>query len=180
VNSPIRRRDGLLPEDAGYIETHLSDKALRALDLTDGMTGQLRACVHEFGSQIVSSLVQEGITRADKIRRIVHCCWMGAREPHQRHGLRMRGSPVADQLDWLLEQQGAKITAATLLRVLASHNMVILPREPGLNMVEASMETVSGHDATMTKYQKHLLRLRAAIDTAARKMWPQIYEEHHP
>lgn len=166
--------------DTGSLEREgwsISAQALRSLEMTDGLSPELRSCVHEFGAQIVNTLMQLGIKKPRDIRTIVHSCWMGAREPHQRHGLRSKKSPVADQLDWLLEQQGAKITAATLLRILNLHGMTIVPNEPGSVMVEASMETVTGHDLVVTKYRKHQLRLRAAIEACSRRLWPQIHDK---
>jgi hypothetical protein len=158
-------------------EMQLTDSALLSLAKTDAMPAELRACVHEFGAQIVNTLMQHGITKAASIRDIVHSCWMGAREPHQRHGLRVRRSPVADQLDWLLEQKGAQITSATLLRLLKSHSLVIVPLHPSTTMVEASMATVSTHNRAVTKEQKHRFRLQSAIRASAQRMWPQIFSD---
>jgi hypothetical protein len=159
--------------DAGKI----SVQARRSLEMTDNLSPELRACVHEFGTQIVNTLLQHKITDPNKIRAIVHSCWMGAREPHQRHGDKHKSKPsrVTDYLDWLLEQQGAQITAATLLRVLWLNHMTVVPRVASSVMVEASMETVSDYDLKVTKYTKHRMRLEAAIEASARRLWPQLF-----
>lgn len=41
--------------------------------------------------------------------------------------------------------------------------MCVMPREPTPAMIEASMATVSNHDVDVDKYEKHRLRLRAAL-----------------
>jgi len=153
----------------------------KELDETDSMDPALRACVHDFGSKIVNGFLQQGVTRPMAIRQLVNSCWIGAREPHQRTG-RLRGdnqkvrSPVAETLDWLLEQKGAQITAAQLLRFMWINGLAIIPREPSSVMVEASMATVSNHDVHVTKYEKHRLRLSAAVNAQARRLWPQIFD----
>lgn len=157
--------------------TGISAKARRALEMTDDLSPELRACVHEFGAQIVNTMMQYGVTSPHTIRSIVHSCWMGAREPHQRHGAGIKRSTVAEQLDWLLLQNGSGMSAATLLRLLWGHSMVIVPRDPSLVMVEASMATVTGRDVSVPKYTKHKLRLAAGIEAVARKLWPQMFAE---
>lgn len=156
--------------------TVLSAKAYRSLDQTDTMSPELRACVHEFGSQIVNTLLQRGVCKPVEIRAVVLSCWSGAREPHQRHGNIARGpATFVNQLDWLLEQRGAPISAATLLRMLQLHGMVIIPLDPSALMVEASMATVANHDVMVTKYEKHKRRLKAGIDAVARRLWPMVF-----
>jgi hypothetical protein len=155
----------------------LGASAQRSLEMTDRFPPALRKCVHEFGSQIVQVLIQNGVTKPNNIRDIVHACWKGAREANQRSIVANGASAVVNELDWLLEQNGSRLTAATLLRVLKSNGMVIVPFEPSDLMITASMTTVSGHDLTVSKYTKHKMRLKRGIEAVARKLWPQVFDD---
>lgn len=157
----------------------LPDRTLKALDRSDAMPAELRACVHEYGGEIVHTLTSVGITDPKQIRAVVHSIWMGARQPAQRNPIGRTRSPVLDNLDWIMMQAGAGITAATLLRVLWQHSMVIVPREPSTVMVGASMDAVK-HMGTVTKAQKHHGRLKAAIYAATRRMWPHLLADGVP
>jgi hypothetical protein len=148
----------------------LSERRLRQLDETDGMSPELRQCVHEYGYPIVNCLLNLGVRKPSHIRQIVMECWAGARQPMQRN----RGGGQRETLDWLLIQQGAQISAATLIRVLADNHMVIVPVEPTPRMIEASKATVSGGGQVMTKSEKHRRRLRAAIAAAREHLWPEL------
>lgn len=150
----------------------ISEKSYRGLDATDSMSPELRQCVHEFGYSIVASFIQAGITKVPQIRNLVHTCWMGARQPGQRHSSKGK-SPVSEHLDWVMMQAGAGITAAALLRILDLHNMAIVPKEPSTVMVTASMDAVK-FMGTVDKPTKHRNRLRAAIEASSRRLWPQI------
>jgi MinD-like ATPase involved in chromosome partitioning or flagellar assembly len=132
-----------------------------ALAVTDEMPAELRACVHEFGLPIVTACVNAGVSKPAVIRQLVAEIWDGARQTTQQ---RRRG-PIS-VLDWVLIQAGAQISAATLLRVLRSHSMVIIPLEPTTLMVEASMDAVN-HMGVVSKSRKHRNRLRAAINVGA-------------
>jgi hypothetical protein len=46
---------------------------------------------------------------------------------------------------------------------VSQRTMCLVPMEPTLEMIDASMATVSNHDVEVTKHEKHRLRLRAAI-----------------
>lgn len=167
-------RDGVFEEGL-----RLPARTLKALDRSDAMPAELRACVHEFGWEIVSTLTAVGITDPNQIRAIVHSVWMGARQPAQRNPIGRTRSPVLDNLDWIMMQAGAGITAATLLRVLWQHSMVIVPREPSTIMVGASMDAVK-QMGTVTKAQKHHGRLKAAIYASTRRMWPHLLADGVP
>lgn len=162
--------------------TVLPKAALRALDVTDAMAPELRQCVHEFGYSIVNRCLDLGVRDPRHIRALVHECWNGARQPHQRsrtlakNGERKPSNLVA-QLDWLLIQSGADIGAETLLRVLRQSGMVIVPTSPSQLMIETSMAEVSGFKEIVAKPEKHRRRLRAAIDAQARSMWPHLYRD---
>lgn len=155
----------------------VSERTLRALAETDEMPVSLRACVHEFGYPIVHACVAAGVNRPALIRQLVHEIWMGARQPQQRQGNGKSGvrSKVADHLDWLLIQAGSGISAATLLRMLWSHGMTIVPREPTNQGVTASLDAVKTMGA-VSRTEKHRGRLRAAIAATARHLWPQVFE----
>lgn len=157
----------------------LPARTLRSLDRTDTMSPELRACVHEFGGEIVNSLLTVGVEDPGQIRAVVHSIWMGARQPAQRNQLGRSRSPVLDNLDWLMLQAGAGITAATLLRVLWQHSMVIVPRDPSTIMVGASVDAVK-HMGTVSKAQKHHGRLKAAILASTKRLWPHLLADSPP
>jgi hypothetical protein len=136
-----------------------------AIAETDAMAPELRQCVHEYGLPIVSACVKYGVRKPAHIHELVKEIWDGARQ------LGQRGNGVENRLDWLLMQAGAVISAATLIRFLHSHSMVILPNHPTDQMIDASLETVANHDVRVTKRQKHTLRLRAAIDAYVAHQW---------
>ena len=158
------------PHQEGFT---LPARTLRALNSTDELPAKLRACVHEFGSEIVGPIVAAGVTNPNAIRSIVHSCWMGARQPLQRNRVGRSHSPVLDNLDWLLLQAEAGISAAKLLRILKMHGMVIIPTEPSSVMVNASMDATN-HMGVVTKSEKHRNRLRAGIKAATERLWPHL------
>lgn len=152
----------------------LPQRTLRGLDRTDAMSPDLRECVHEFGTEIVEMLVAMGVTQPNRIRTVVHGCWMGARQPLQRNLVGSMRTPVMDSLDWLLVQSGSNITAATLVRVLFANGMAILPLEPSTVMQTASMDAIKGM-GLLNKPEKHRIRLRAAIRQGAARLWPHLF-----
>lgn len=154
----------------------LPERAIRAQAETDNMRPELRACVHEFGYAVVKACEFAGVKDPRKIRQLVYEIWMGARQPAQRNRIGRQRTPVQDSIDWLLIQAGAGVTAATLVRLLWHSGMVILPREPGTVMVEASKAEVSEFNERITKTDKHKRRLRAAIDAQARRLWPHLFD----
>ncbi len=152
----------------------VSKRIMKSMDAVDEMPPGLRACVHEFGFAIVNALRSNGISNPPQIRQLVHEIWMGARQPTQRTGFRQ--SPMLGNLDWILLQAGAGISAKTLVRVLRQHTMVIVPCEPSSIMVDASMDAVN-HMGVVTKAQKHRNRLRAAIAASTKSLWPHLSED---
>lgn len=158
---------------------NLPERTYRALAETDAMPASLRACVHEYGFPIVSVLRQAGITNPNQIRSVVHTIWCGARSitATQRpgHGGRAQPSAVLAHLDWLLLQNEAHITATTLIRVLASSRMVIVPLEPNHIMVDASI-AATGQMGLVSKEEKHRGRLRAALKAGAERLWPGLFD----
>lgn len=137
--------------NAGSLESRA-----KAMDMADNLPASLRPCVHEFGLAIVTACVGCGVNTPSKIRFLVKEIWAGARQPSQMGN-------AYETLDWLLMQAGAGISAATLRRLLAEYSIAIVPDSPSTVMVEASMAEVSGHNEIMTKREKHIRRLRAAI-----------------
>lgn len=157
----------------------ISRDRLRHLDAVDMMPGPLRECVHEFGYPIVKCCLQHGVNDPRHIRELVSQIWHGARQSSQRQprGEMNDGHGVMRHLDWLLIQHGSPIGAATLVRVLWQSGLLIVPREPTGVMLDASMDTVSGHNEPMSKREKHRRRLRAAMDAAGRKCWPHLFRD---
>jgi hypothetical protein len=135
----------------------------KALDETDRLPAELRECVHEYGLPIVTVLLKHGITRASTIREIVREIWAGARQTSQRRA-------PSSTLDWYFTQAGVDLNTATLLRLLADQSLIIVPKNATIQMVEASMSTVSGHNLVITKRQKHKLRLDAALEAGSKHL----------
>lgn len=151
-------------------------KAERAFSEVDTMDPELRQCVHEFGYAIVKACLLVGVTKPNYIRHLVHEIWMGARQPEQKmagSGQRTGAVRTTHFLDWVLIQAGANISAERLVRLLWQKDFVIMPREPTREMVAASMEAIATM-GTLTKTQKHLIRLRAAIKAATKQCWPHL------
>jgi hypothetical protein len=128
----------------------------RSLAMTDALSPELRACVHEFGLPIVRACIDAGVKTPNKIRHLVHEIWEGARCSRQHR------SP-ADKLDWLLIQAGAQISSAQLAEVFKREHLLIIPSMPTAPMIEASLAEVSNHGLICTKREKHRLRLVAAL-----------------
>lgn len=154
-----------------------------SLEEIDRMSPELRECVHEFGYAIVKAFVGAGIRKPALIRHLVVECWRGARQPMQRARYSTTGaggkadSGLLVQLDWILLQNGAEISAATLLRVLWQSSIVIIHTEPTRVMLEASLAEVNNHTQRVTKPEKHRRRLRAGILAGARQLWPHLFKE---
>ena len=123
---------------------------------TDALPDDLRPLVHEYGLPIITACVRYGVREPRQIHDLVREIWDGARQESQRGG-------SLNALDWLLIQAGANISAAKLIRFLKSHSLALVSFEPSHQMVEASMATVSQFKERVTKPEKHIRRLRAAI-----------------
>ncbi len=150
-------------------------RSLRQTQATDAMTPELRACVHEFGFPIVHAMLEAKVRKPSLIRQLVHEVWAGARQPRQRAAKR-EVSPALNNLDWLLIQAKAEITAPELLRFLAMSGLVIVPREPSAAMLNASMTAIDGM-GLLTKPEKHRIRLREAVKAGVCSMWPHLRTE---
>ena len=145
----------------------VSRKTLLSFDCVDNMDSETRELVHEFGEPIVTACQLAGVREPRRIRQLVREIWDGARQPTQKR-------PTLGSLDWILAQSGASISAKTLVRILRDNNHYIVPRDPSVPMIEASMNTVSNFDIKTTKREKHRLRLRAAIEAGVSHIWPDV------
>lgn len=158
----------------------LSESVYRSFDTIDAMSPDVRACVHEIGWEAVSVMLTYKLP-PNAMRAICHACWSAPRSAHQRQGFgvpnEVRGSPVQQHLDTLLNRSGAQISAVMLLTTLKRHGMVVVPLNPSTPMIKASMETVSAHDMKVTKEEKHRLRLSSAIMAGAKRLWPRLFND---
>jgi len=134
----------------------ISARRQRAWDDVDGMSPEWRAIVHEYGYPIVHACREAGVTEPRRVRELVRVIWDGARSDWDKR-------PRGGTLDWLLIQAGCPISAAALSQVLANENLAILPRFPTKPMIQASLDEVSGFNVRCTKWEKHRLRLTAAL-----------------
>jgi hypothetical protein len=135
----------------------------KALEETDRLPADLRECVHEYGLPIVTVLMKHGIRRGAVIREIVREIWAGARQTSQRRA-------PSSTLDWYFVQAGIDLNTPTLLRLLEDQSLIIVPKNATIQMIEASMDTVSKHDMVITKRQKHKLRLDAALEAGSKHL----------
>lgn len=147
----------------------LPDAALRGLAATDAMPPDLRAVVHEFGFPIVDAFLTLGIRQPRHIRHLVTTCWLGARSNLDGNRGGMTG-----QLDSLLIQSGAALSADALLRFLKQQNRVILELHPTDIMVDASIEETANL-GLVSKREKHAARLKAALRAGAVRAWPGLF-----
>lgn len=140
----------------------------RELDVTDGMTRELRECVHEFGLPIVERLMWHGVRSPGAIREIVREIWDGARQPSQRLYASTGGS-VVNKLDWVLLQANCPISAKRLIRVLDDRSFTVSPSHPTAAMIDASLDALQSH-GFVSKREKHRLRLMAALKAAQQEL----------
>lgn len=143
-------------------ESRLSHRALRALDETDAMVGELRECVHDYGLPIVQACLQAGVREARHIRHIVGACWANAvGQPNGRRGM-------AASIDALLLRNGGVTTADQLAALLRAQGAAMLPVAVDSRMVRASMQ-----HGTLRTEREHLLGIGAALRAAAEDHWPR-------
>lgn len=118
----------------------LRDVAKRRSDrmrVVDGMSEDWRALVHEYGYSVIHQMRNCGVTQANHARHIIETV-LNELSP-TRHGFSNQGQSTTTKI-------------------------VMVPLDPSSAMIEASMATVSGHDVSVTKYEKHRRRIRAALD----------------
>ena len=143
----------------------------RSFEHIESMPFALRECVHEYGYAIVKACLQAGVSNPAHIHQLVREIWEGARQPGQRR-------PRMGMMDWLLLQAGVEIPGDTFLRVLENENLVIVPRCPTFEMLQASMAEVSDFTVRCTKAEKHKRRLFAAIEIGSKFMFRRL--KHSP
>jgi len=156
--------------------TGIIEKRARRLEEVDDMPPELRGCVHEFGYAIVHAFVTNGVTSPGRIRQLVHEVWAGARQPAQRQKSNPLGASTIAALDWFLIQNGCDVSATTLTRLLWHNGMALLPCNPTRAMIDASMNAVTREMPIISKEDKHVRRLRAAVTAAAIALWPHLSE----
>lgn len=148
----------------------VSQRTLNSFERVDRLNPAMRACVHEFGEPIVTACVLAGVKDPRRIRQLVREIWDGARQP-------MQTRPRLGSLDWVLQQAGAQISAKTLIRILRDNSHYLVPLDPSKEMIDASMNTVSGFNMRITKREKHQLRLRAAIEAGVKHIYRDMDEQ---
>jgi hypothetical protein len=153
--------------DRTRADDKVSRKTVLSFERVDQLNPALRECVHEFGEVTVNACLFAGVRDPRKIRQLIREIWEGARQPTQRR-------PALGNLDWVLMQAGARISAKTLIRILRDNHHYLVPLDPTTPMLEASMNTIATFDARITKREKHRRRLRAAIEVGARHIWPDV------
>lgn len=115
---------------------HRRQKAVERMNRIDALPADIRELIHEEGYTVVDAFLSLGVKKASQIRHLILAVRRGSTDPAPR----AKGGN---------DQQ--------------TRSMVIIPSEPTPAMINASMETVSGHDIECSKYEKHQRRLRAAI-----------------
>lgn len=113
------------------------EKIVARMDRIDAMPKEIRELIHEYGLTMVQAFIDQKITKPNVIRHLI--------QQVQRGSLDV-GSGDGGQ-GWV--QQGRA--------------MVVVPAEPTPAMIHASMATVANHDMDVDKFEKHKLRLKAAI-----------------
>lgn len=167
-----RSNERLDERQFGEADFALPARALHGLAVTDAWPPGLRACVHEFGFAIVDAFVTCGISEPRLIRHLVAVCWMGARSPLDRPGV--RGAGLRGQLDAVLLHSGSELSGDGLVRFLKQSGQVVLPLEPMPIMVDASLEETA-RLGLVSKREKHTARLKAALRAGALRLWPQLF-----
>ena len=139
----------------------VTKRIARDMEEIDRLPPALRACVYEFGFEIVRVCMSYGIVKPNQIRNLVREIWAGARQPTQRKN-RASQSRALNAVDWVLIQSGCDITAERLIRTLDYNGIFIAPQGVAESMVIASMSAIDGM-GPLTKYEKHKIRLKAAL-----------------
>lgn len=148
----------------------LSQRAVRSLSVVDGMTPELRACVHDFGLAIVDRFLQAGVKNPAQIRGIVLACWQNAGNggPNRRSGF-------AADIDALLARQGFIPSSAALAALLHGSQIGIISVTPTHKMIDASIREAGKH-GLLSKERKHMFRLQAALKTGFAEHWPEVWK----
>lgn len=116
-------------------------RRIKRMETVDSMPEDWRAVVHDYGLSIVTALRDCGVKEAKRARHIISVVVNETSPFHGGFSSQGRHKAHDEQL-------------------------VLVSREPSEAMIQASMDTVSNFDVTVTKHEKHRLRLRAAINAA--------------
>lgn len=169
--TPVRKiwQDQVLKGESGWL----------AIDL---LPASLKQCIHEYGLPIVKACFNAGVRDAGSIHSLVREIWDGARQEGnrgQRNPSRTARHSTQDALDWILIQSGSSLSSETLVRALFERGLLIVPREPTEPMIAVSMNTVGGENyrPVSSKREKHRLRLRAANESEARRLYPGAFRK---
>lgn len=109
-------------------------RVVARMDRIDAMPPEIRALIHEHGLTMIQAFLDVGVAKANQIAHLIDRVKHGSTEVGDRN---------------------------TSPKQTAFH--VYVPVEPSAKMIEASMAEVSNFNMNVTKYEKHRLRLRAAI-----------------
>ena len=121
---------------------HVVDqRRLAHMQTIDNLPEDWRALVHEHGFNVVMAMLDCGVKKAKHARHIINTV-----------------------LDELSPVRGSFSSQGT--RTRAENTLALIPREPTEAMINASMATVASFEVSVTKYEKHRLRLRAALRAA--------------
>ena len=116
---------------------HIQQKAQARMNRIDALPKDVRELVHEYGYSVIDAFLCQGVTKASAIKHLIQRVKTGSIDPGTGKG----------SAGW----------------VHAGRTMAVVPLEPTPAMIEASMAEVSGGNVTVDKYEKHKLRLRAAL-----------------
>ena len=145
-------------------------------EAVDRLPANVRELVHDYGFNVVTQFLNAGIKSPATIRLLIRTVHAGAREPGNQRpvGGRRNGKSVLAHIDTWLVQKGATFTAQMLVRLIRDGGFTVLPCSPSKDMIEASMETVSGYDIRCTRQEKHQRRLCAALVAGDREAWGDL------
>lgn len=111
------------------------EKVVARMEIIDALPKDIRELVHEFGYTMVRAFLDQKVTKPSSIRHLI------------------------------LQVQRGSLDTGNGKSAQSGRAMVVIPSEPTPEMVFASMNTVTPSDPVVVadKYEKHKLRLRAAI-----------------
>lgn len=109
-------------------------RSIARMERVDGMDPEMKMLVHEYGLTVIQSFLDLKVTKARQIEHLIKVVLRGSTEIGDR-----TNSPKLSTMK------------------------VYIPVEPTERMVLASMAEVSNFDMKVTKYEKHRIRLKAAI-----------------
>lgn len=115
------------------------EKIVARMNRIDALPKGVRELIHEFGYTVVNAFLDQKVTNPASIKHLI------------------------------LQVQRGSLDTGNGKSSQNGRVMVAIPSEPTPEMIFASMATVSGNDVIVDKYEKHKLRLRAAIKAGTSK-----------